>query len=108
MLLGCPLQDKEDDVKAGIRSTALTFGQRNKHYMAAFWAAYLGLLGLAGYNAGCGLPYAAGLAAASGHLAWQLATVDLDSRPDCWAKFASNTWTGALLFVGIVADRLLA
>jgi hypothetical protein len=102
------LQDKEDDVKVGIKSTALTFGARNKQYMAAFSAANLCLLGLTGHAAGCGLPFYAGVAAAGGHLAWQLASVDLDSRSDCWAKFASNTWYGALVFAGIVADRLLA
>lgn len=54
-----------------------------------------------------GLPYYASLAAASGHLAWQIASVELNSREDCMAKFVSNKWFGAILFSGIVADKLL-
>lgn len=57
---------------------------------------------------GAGLPYYTGVAAAGGHLAWQVARVDLDSQGDCLAKFGSNKWYGAALFSGIVLDRLLA
>lgn len=48
----------------------------------------------------------AGVAAAGAHLAWQIGTVDLDDSADCAAKFRSNAWYGALLFAGILADRL--
>lgn len=102
------LQDKEDDVKAGIKSTALTFGAATKTYLACFSALNVALLSAAGAGAGCGPAYYAGVAAAGGQLAWQLGSVDLDNRADCWAKFASNKWYGALLFGGILADRLLA
>lgn len=40
------------------------------------------------------------------HLAWQIGSVDLDDRADCAAKFSSNAWYGALLFAGILGDRL--
>lgn len=100
------LQDKSDDVKAGIRSTALTFGPRTKHYCAAFGAGAIALLALTGQAAGCGPAFYAGVTAAAGHLAWQVTTVDLDSGPDCQAKFVSNAGYGALVFAGILADRL--
>jgi 4-hydroxybenzoate polyprenyltransferase len=103
----CSWQDKADDVKAGIRSTALTFGARSKQYLSGFAAANLALLALTGQAAGCGAAYYAGLAAAGGHLAWQIGSVDLGDRADCQAKFVSNTSYGALLFAGILADRLL-
>ncbi|EFN55161.1 hypothetical protein CHLNCDRAFT_9858, partial [Chlorella variabilis] len=99
-------QDKSDDVKAGIRSTALTFGPRTKHYCAAFGAGAIALLALTGQAAGCGPAFYAGVTAAAGHLAWQVTTVDLDSGPDCQAKFVSNAGYGALVFAGILADRL--
>ncbi|PSC75871.1 4-hydroxybenzoate polyprenyl transferase [Micractinium conductrix] len=99
-------QDKADDVRVGIRSTALTFGDRTKHYCAAFAAANAALLCAAGAAAGAGPAYYAGLAGAASHLAWQISTVDLDDPQDCAAKFASNTWYGALLFAGILADRV--
>ena len=100
-------QDKADDVAAGIRSTALTFGARNKQYMGGFAAASVALLALTGQAAGCGAAYYAGVVAMGGHLAWQIASVDLDSRQDCMDKFVSNTYTGGLLFAGITADRVL-
>lgn len=55
-----PLQDKHDDVKAGIRSTALTFGTRTKAYCAGFGAASVALLAATGQAAGCGPAYYAG------------------------------------------------
>lgn len=54
------LQDKHDDVKAGIRSTALTFGARTKAYCAGFGAASVALLAATGQAAGCGPAYYAG------------------------------------------------
>ena len=101
-------QDKKDDVAAGIKSTALTFGKNNRQYLATFSGINVACMALAGQAAGCGLPYFAGLAAAASHLAWQVGTVDFDDEKDCGNKFRSNFWYGALLFTGITADRLLA
>lgn len=101
-------QDKKDDVAAGIKSTALTFGQRNRQYLATFAAINVACMAAAGHAAGCGMLYNAGLAAAAGHLGWQVATVDFDDEKDCGNKFRSNFWYGALIFAGITADRLLA
>ena len=61
----------------------------------------------AGHMAGAGLPYYVGVTAAACHYSWQLVQVNLDSRHDCMAKFVSNKWFGALVFSGIVVDRLL-
>ncbi|KAI3428667.1 hypothetical protein D9Q98_007490 [Chlorella vulgaris] len=99
-------QDKADDTKAGIRSTALTFGARTKQYCAGFGAASVGLLALTGHMAGCGGAYYAGVSSAAAHLAWQIGSVDLDSGLDCSRKFVSNTQLGALVCGGILADRL--
>lgn len=54
-----------------------------------------------------GAPFYVGLSAAAAHLAWQIQTVDLDSRQDCLDKFQSNKWFGAAVFGGIAAGRLL-
>ena len=42
------MQDKADDVHAGVKSTALLFGSATKPWLAAFGAGSIGLLGLAG------------------------------------------------------------
>lgn len=101
-------QDKKDDVKAGIRSTALTFGDHNRRYLAGFAAANVACMAGAGAAVGAGLPFYIGLGAAAAHVGWQVATVDFEDEEDCASKFRSNTWYGALLFSGIVLDKLLA
>eukprot|EP00850_Spirogloea_muscicola_P003529 SM000014S00317 [mRNA] locus=s14:636460:639298:- [translate_table: standard] len=99
-------QDKDDDVKVGVKSTALRFGDATPSWLAAFSCSTLLGLGLAGHAAGLGWPYYAALAAAGGHLAWQVGTVDTDNRADCHAKFLSNKWLGAIDFTGTVLGKL--
>ena len=99
-------QDKEDDLKVGVKSTALRFGDSTKEWITGFGIASLGNLALCGFNAELGWPYYAFLGAASGHLGWQIWTVDLCSRSDCNRKFVSNKWYGAIIFGGILAGRL--
>nr|KYP72999.1 hypothetical protein KK1_005606 [Cajanus cajan] len=100
-------QDKEDDLKVGVKSTALRFGDSTKEWISGFGIACLGGLAVSGFNAEIvGWPYYASLAAASGHLGWQIWTVDLSSRADCNRKFVSNKWFGAIIFGGILAGRL--
>ncbi|PON38475.1 4-hydroxybenzoate polyprenyltransferase [Trema orientale] len=99
-------QDKEDDLRVGIKSTALRFGDSTKKWIMGFGIACISSLALSGYNAEIGWPYYASLATASGQLAWQIWTVDLSSRADCNRKFVSNKWFGAIIFSGILFGRL--
>ncbi|KAM7271252.1 hypothetical protein ACFE04_030466 [Oxalis oulophora] len=99
-------QDKEDDLKVGVKSTALRFGDSTKEWITGFGAVCIGGLTLSGFNADIGWPYYGFLAASGGQLAWQIWTVDLSSRPDCNRKFVSNKWFGALVFSGIFFGRL--
>lgn len=102
------MQDKRDDALVGVKSTALLFGDKTKTWATGFAVTQaLGMV-LAGSAAGCGWPYFAGIAAGSAHVAWQIKTVDLQNGPDCMAKFVSNQWYGAIIYAGIMVDRLLA
>ncbi|KAL0440907.1 UNVERIFIED_CONTAM: 4-hydroxybenzoate polyprenyltransferase, mitochondrial [Sesamum radiatum] len=100
-------QDKEDDLKVGVKSTALRFGDSTKEWVTGFGIACIGSLALSGYNANLEWPYYTFLAAASAQLAWQILTVDLASRADCNGKFCSNKWFGAIVCSGILFGRLL-
>ncbi|KAL2900539.1 4-hydroxybenzoate polyprenyltransferase mitochondrial [Bienertia sinuspersici] len=73
-------QDKEDDLKVGVKSTALRFGDVTKEWLTGFGFACISSLALSGYNAHLGWPYYACLTAGSGHVAWQIYTVDLSNR----------------------------
>ncbi|KAI4313344.1 hypothetical protein L6164_026330 [Bauhinia variegata] len=100
--------DKKDDLKVGVKSTALLFGDSNKMWLTGFSIASIGCFALCDFNAHiAGWPYYAYLAAASGQLAWQIGTVDLSSPADCNSKFVSNIWFVALISAGIVAGKLL-
>ncbi|XP_057466135.1 4-hydroxybenzoate geranyltransferase 2 [Actinidia eriantha] len=101
-------QDKEDDLKVGVKSTALLFGDSTKKWVTGFGMACIFSLALSGFNANIGWPFYAFLAAASGQLAWQIFTVDLSCRADCNRKFVSNKWFGAIIFSGILFGRLVS
>ncbi|KAJ7968238.1 4-hydroxybenzoate polyprenyltransferase, mitochondrial [Quillaja saponaria] len=101
-------QDKEDDQNAGVKSTALLFGDSTKQWTTGFAIASIGGFAFSGFHSGLGWAYYVCLAAAAGHLAWQIWTVDLSSADDCSSKFVSNQWFGAIVFGGTLAGRLLS
>jgi len=99
-------QDKLDDIHAGVKSTALAWGENSKPIIGSLYATFIGLLGVAGHAMGAGpLFYTISCLGGAAHLAWQVITVNLDSRPDCWAKFVSNGYvTGPIIWAGMAAD----
>ncbi|XP_060763057.1 4-hydroxybenzoate polyprenyltransferase, mitochondrial isoform X2 [Neoarius graeffei] len=99
-------QDKEDDVKLGVKSTALRFLENTKPWLSAFAVAMLSGLILAGANADQTVPYYVAVSAVALHLARQIYSLDINKPEDCWKKFASNRNLGLLLFLGIVLGNL--
>jgi 4-hydroxybenzoate polyprenyltransferase len=98
-------QDKEDDARIGVKSSALALGRRTRPFLFAFYAAATLLWGAAGMAAGLGLGFWGLLAAAAVQLAWQAARVDTEDPADCLAKFRANRVVGWLMFAGIVAGH---
>ncbi|CAG9466646.1 unnamed protein product [Pedinophyceae sp. YPF-701] len=101
-------QDKRDDVAAGVKSTALLFGENTRPVLGAFAAGNALLLAVAGGAAGCGPLYFLGAVAAGSHLARQVVQTDLDDAAQCQAAFDSNVTYGGILMAGILADRAAA
>ncbi|XP_052448015.1 4-hydroxybenzoate polyprenyltransferase, mitochondrial [Carassius gibelio] len=99
-------QDKDDDLKVGVKSTALRFQENTKLWLSGFTGAMLSGLVLAGANADQTLPYYCAVSAVAIHLAHQIYAVDINRPEDCWKKFASNRNLGLLLFLGIVTGNL--
>ncbi len=97
-------QDSEDDALIGIKSTALLFGERTKPALATFYAVAVALIGLAGWRAGAGLYFVAGLAGFAVHLGWQVATIEIRDPALCLRLFKSNRDAGLILFAGMVLD----
>ncbi|KAK1947492.1 4-hydroxybenzoate polyprenyltransferase [Phytophthora citrophthora] len=100
-------QDKKDDIKIGVRSTALLFGDNTKPVLNFFSAATIAGFGTAGYMAGLDWPFFLGLTGGAAHLAWQVNTAKLDDPINLQARFASNKWFGALMFASVVAGNVV-
>lgn len=98
-------QDKVDDKRLGLRSTALLFGERTKPILAVFGAASVGLIGVSGCAAGLSWPFYAGTAAAAGHLVWQIRSADLEDPAGLFKIFRSNQEFGALIFLSILCGH---
>ena len=100
-------QDKEDDVRIGVKSSAIALGSRTCPWLFAFYIAALLLWATAGLATGLGAPYLIGVAAATLQLAWQAARVRIDNPADCLAKFRSNRTVGWLMLAGIIAGHFI-
>jgi 4-hydroxybenzoate polyprenyltransferase len=100
-------QDREDDALIGIKSTALLFGRRTKRMLSLFYGLAVMLIGAAGFVAGAGLVFAVGLLAFAGHLAWQVARLDIDDPDLCLAVFKSDRDAGLILFAGMLLDAFV-
>ena len=98
------IQDLEDDAVAGIRSTALLFGQRTQIAVSGFYAVTAVCIALALYSAGTGPLAYLGLILFGGHLAWQCLRIDIGNGQSALALFRSNRNAGLILFAGLIAD----
>ncbi len=99
-------QDKEDDARIGVKSTALRLGRNSRPWIAGFYGVTVIGLGLAQAAAGLNPLFLVGLLAAAGQLAWQLRSWTPDDPGDCLLRFKSNRWFGWLVLAGIVAGNL--
>jgi 4-hydroxybenzoate polyprenyltransferase len=100
-------QDKEDDARIGVKSSALALGHRTRPFLFLAYGAAAVLWALAGVTAGLGLWFRLGLALATVQLFWQAAWVNIDDPADCLDKFRSNRLVGWLLLAGIVAGHFV-
>lgn len=96
-------QDKLDDARIGIKSTALTFGSQTRPALAVTLAGSVACLACAGANAGLGPAYTVALLAYAARTGHQIYTLNTEDPTDCAEKFKSNSLTGLIIFLGILA-----
>ena len=99
-------QDREDDLLIGIKSTALLFGERTAPVLAAFYAAAVVLIAVAGLMAGGGLIFVLGMIAFAAHLAWQVMRLNTNDSAHCLKLFKSNRDAGLILFGAMLLDAV--
>jgi 4-hydroxybenzoate polyprenyltransferase len=96
--------DRDDDLKIGIHTSAITLGRYDVAAVMASYAAMLALLAWAGAALRLAWPYYAGLAAAAGMMLYHYTLIRDRSREGCFRAFRHNNWVGVAVFCGIVAS----
>jgi len=95
--------DRDDDIKIGIRTSALTFGRFDVAAIMLCYAVTLGIYVGIGVMLGFGVLYWIGWAAAVGCAIYHYRLIRNRERMACFAAFRHNNWLGGALFVGIAA-----
>ena len=96
--------DRDDDVKIGIKSSAIFFGKYDVIAVMACYAIMLGLLAYVGKFMGFGKYYFIGLAAALLLACWQYVLIKSRDKSHCFKAFLHNNWIGLVLFTGLAAE----
>ena len=98
--------DREDDLKIGVKSTAILFGESDRLIIAIIQAVLLLALVFAGQAAGLGVYYYFGLLLATALLVYQQYLIRERRPAACFKAFLNNNWFGAAVFGGLVLDYL--
>jgi len=99
--------DRDDDLKIGIKTSAITLGRFDVAGVMAFYALYLAVWAAIGVQLRNGQAYFAGLAVAAGIAVWHFTLIRDRSRDGCFRAFRLNHWVGFAVFAGVVLDSLL-
>lgn len=98
--------DIEDDLKIGVKSTAILFGRRVREITASLQVIIMALLISVGMLQQLHWPYYLGLATAAGFFVYQQKLIFHFHKPDCFKAFLNNNWFGLVVFVGLLAAYL--
>ena len=95
------MTDRDDDLVAGARSSAILFGRADRIWVAVFQIATFGILIGIGLNLALGPVYFLGLAGAVGFALYQQYLIRARERLQCFAAFLNNNWLGGSVFLGV-------
>ena len=96
--------DRDDDLKIGIRTSAITLGRLDVAAVMAFYAVHLASWALIGRMLGLGAWFLAGIAAAALQALWHFALIRKRTRDGCFEAFRRNHWLGFAVFAGTALD----
>jgi 4-hydroxybenzoate polyprenyltransferase len=96
--------DRDDDLKIGIKSSAIFFGRYDVIAIMCCYAAMIGLLIYVGNFMGYGKYYYIGLGSALGLVLGQYDLIKKRSKDNCFIAFLFNNWIGFVIFIGLVAE----
>ncbi|MCY1200779.1 4-hydroxybenzoate octaprenyltransferase [compost metagenome] len=101
------MTDREDDLKIGVKSTAILFGDADRLIIAILQGLALLCLLLAGNRFELGTCFHLGLVAAAACFAWEFHSTRSRDPQACFKAFLHNHWAGLAILAGIVADYAL-
>ncbi|AQS38280.1 4-hydroxybenzoate polyprenyltransferase [Shewanella psychrophila] len=99
--------DRDDDLKVGIKSTAILFGKYDRQIIGLFQLAALACFITAGWAADRGLVYGLGVITFVGFSLYQQKLIYARERAPCFKAFLNNNWAGLALFVALGVDYLI-
>jgi 4-hydroxybenzoate polyprenyltransferase len=99
--------DREEDIKAGARSTAILFGDADLPILGVLMGTFMLCMVFVGTRAHLMWPHWLALVIVTGLFAWQLWTMRDRSRAHCFAAFRNNNWVGCVLWAGILFSLAL-
>lgn len=96
--------DREDDLKIGIKTAAITFGRFDVTAVMTCYGVSLLILFMAGRTLGLGALYQFGLGTAALVAIYHFSLIRYRDRMQCFKAFRHNNWFGAAIFAGLVAE----
>lgn len=99
--------DRDDDLKIGIKTSAITFGRFDVAAIMLCYGVHLAILLLVGRHFGLGWPFLLGMAIAAACAVYHYFLIRGRERAPCFAAFRHNNYLGAAVFAGIVLDYAL-
>ena len=99
--------DRPDDLKIGIKTSAITFGRHDVLAVMLCYAAAFALLAVVGVLAGLGFAWYLGLVVACAIAGYHYTLIRARDRADCFKAFRHNNWVGGAIFAGLFIDLLL-
>lgn len=99
--------DREDDLRIGVKSTAILFGRRDRAIIAVLQLVMLGMLGGIGIMLGLGAWFYLGLSGAGLLALYQQWLLRDRERQACFRAFLNNNYSGMVIFAGLFLDYAL-
>jgi 4-hydroxybenzoate polyprenyltransferase len=96
--------DRDDDLKLGIKSTAILFAEADRFIIGFLQVMFLITMALSAQRFELGVWFRVGLAVAAGMFLWQQMLISKRDRDDCFRAFLQNNQVGLAIFVGVVVD----
>lgn len=99
--------DRDDDLKIGMKTSAITFGRFDVAAVMASYVIFLAVWTWAGASRSLGVPFYLGIAAALAQALWHWRMIRDRTREGCFKAFRLNHWLGFTVFAGVVAGHAL-